>query len=38
MANELAADVRGGGVPQTGHWLPDENLEFLTAQLLEVPR
>jgi pimeloyl-ACP methyl ester carboxylesterase len=35
MAKELATDVRGGVAPDTGHWLPDENPEFLTAQLLE---
>src|SRR5919198_4862962 len=34
MAKELASDVRGGVAPDTGHWLPDENPEFLTAQLL----
>lgn len=34
MAREIANDVRGGVAPDTGHWLPDENPEFLTAQLL----
>jgi pimeloyl-ACP methyl ester carboxylesterase len=35
MARELATDVRGGVAPDTGHWLPDENPDFLTGQLLE---
>jgi pimeloyl-ACP methyl ester carboxylesterase len=34
MAQELASDVRGGVAPDTGHWLPDENPEFLSEQLL----
>lgn len=34
MARELATDVRGGVAPDTGHWLPDENPEFLSKQLL----
>ncbi|WGD50052.1 alpha/beta hydrolase [Bradyrhizobium sp. CB1650] len=34
MAREIAQDVRGGVAPDTGHWLPDENPEFLAAQLL----
>ncbi len=34
MAKQVASDVRGGVAPDTGHWLPDENPEFLTAQLL----
>ena len=34
MASEIASDVRGDVPPSTGHWLPDENPEFLTAQLL----
>lgn len=39
MARELANDVRGGVAPETGHWLPDENPDFLTRQLLEfLPR
>jgi hypothetical protein len=33
MAKEVASDVRGAVAPDTGHWLPDENPEFLTAQL-----
>ena len=35
MACELATGVRGGVAPDTGHWLLDENPEFLTAQLLD---
>lgn len=38
MAREIASDVRGGVAPDTGHWLPDENPEFLTAQLLTFLR
>ncbi len=34
MAKELGTDVRGGVAPDTGHWLPDENPEFLTQQLI----
>lgn len=34
MAKEVATDVRGGVAPDTGHWLPDENPEFLSKQLL----
>ncbi|WP_407149889.1 alpha/beta fold hydrolase [Bradyrhizobium sp. ORS 86] len=34
MAKQVASDVRGGVAPDTGHWLPDENPEFLTARLL----
>jgi hypothetical protein len=34
MAKEIAADVRGGAAPNTGHWLPDENLKFLSNQLI----
>src|SRR4051812_10778268 len=35
MAREIGTDVRGGVAPDTGHWLPDENPEFLTSQLLD---
>jgi len=38
MAREIASDVRGGVAPDTGHWLPDENPEYLTAQLLTFLR
>jgi pimeloyl-ACP methyl ester carboxylesterase len=39
MARELANNARGGVAPETGHWLPDENPEFLTRKLLEfLPR
>lgn len=34
MAKELATDVHGGAVPNTGHWLPDENPEALSRELL----
>ncbi|MCA6124402.1 alpha/beta hydrolase [Bradyrhizobium sp. WSM 1704] len=34
MASEIAINVRGGVAPDTGHWLPDENPEFLVIQLL----
>lgn len=34
MAKELASDVRGGVAPDTGHWLPDENPEYLSKQLI----
>jgi pimeloyl-ACP methyl ester carboxylesterase len=34
MAKELASDVHGGVAPNTGHWLPDENPEYLSRQLL----
>lgn len=34
MARELANDARGGVAPETGHWLPDENPEFVAQQLL----
>ncbi|MGH9898104.1 MAG: alpha/beta fold hydrolase, partial [Pyrinomonadaceae bacterium] len=34
MAKELAINVRGGVAPNTGHWLPDENPDFLSRQLL----
>jgi pimeloyl-ACP methyl ester carboxylesterase len=35
MAKEVASNVQGGVAPGTGHWLPDENPEYLTNQLLE---
>ncbi|MER9656540.1 alpha/beta hydrolase [Mesorhizobium sp. M0152] len=35
MAREIGSDVRGGVAPNTGHWLPDENPDFLTGQLLD---
>jgi pimeloyl-ACP methyl ester carboxylesterase len=38
MAREIGTDVRGGVAPDTGHWLPDENPDFLTAQLLDFFR
>jgi pimeloyl-ACP methyl ester carboxylesterase len=34
MAKEVASEVHGGVAPNTGHWLPDENPEFLSKQLL----
>jgi pimeloyl-ACP methyl ester carboxylesterase len=34
MARELADNVQGGVVPNTGHWTPDENPEFLVEQLV----
>lgn len=33
MAKELATNVEGGVAPDTGHWLPDENPEFLSQRL-----
>jgi pimeloyl-ACP methyl ester carboxylesterase len=35
MAKDLATDVHGGVALNTGHWLPDENPEFLATQLLD---
>jgi pimeloyl-ACP methyl ester carboxylesterase len=35
MAKELASNVRGGVAPNTGHWLPDENPDYLSKQLLD---
>lgn len=34
MAKELAINVSGGVAPNTGHWLPDENPDFLSKQLV----
>jgi pimeloyl-ACP methyl ester carboxylesterase len=34
MARELAVNLEGGVVPDTGHWTPDENPEFLADQLV----
>jgi pimeloyl-ACP methyl ester carboxylesterase len=34
MAKELATNVKGSVAPNTGHWLPDENPDFLAQQLL----
>ncbi|MCA0058344.1 alpha/beta fold hydrolase [Mesorhizobium sp. B261B1A] len=34
MAKDLGINVRGGVAPDTGHWLPDENPEFLTKELV----
>jgi pimeloyl-ACP methyl ester carboxylesterase len=31
----LATDVRGGVVPDTGHWIPEEQPEFLVGQLFK---
>jgi pimeloyl-ACP methyl ester carboxylesterase len=33
MAREIATDVRGGAVPCTGHWVPEENPAYVAAQL-----
>ncbi|MCC8979418.1 alpha/beta hydrolase [Bradyrhizobium sp. 10BB] len=38
MAQRLASDVSGGTAPETGHWLPDENPVFLSAQLVSFLR
>jgi pimeloyl-ACP methyl ester carboxylesterase len=35
MAKGLASNVVGGTAPDTGHWLPDENPEFLSQQLID---
>lgn len=35
MARGLATDVTGGTAPDTGHWLPDENPEFLSDRLID---
>ena len=35
MAQGLATNVVGGTAPDTGHWLPDENPEFLSRQLID---
>jgi hypothetical protein len=29
----LATDVRGGSVPFSGHWIPEEQPEFLVSEL-----
>jgi pimeloyl-ACP methyl ester carboxylesterase len=34
MAKQLASDVRGGVAPHTGHWLPDENPDYVSKQLV----
>lgn len=34
MAREVATNVQGGVAPNTGHWLPDENPDFLSKQLI----
>jgi pimeloyl-ACP methyl ester carboxylesterase len=31
----LAADVRGGVVPDSGHWIPEERPDFLVDQLFK---
>jgi pimeloyl-ACP methyl ester carboxylesterase len=31
----VAEDVRGGLVPNSGHWLPEEQPGFVAAQLLD---
>lgn len=31
----IATDVRGGLIPDSGHWIPDEQPEFLTDQLFK---
>ncbi|WP_354036466.1 alpha/beta hydrolase [Bradyrhizobium sp. S3.2.6] len=38
MAKEVAQDVHGGVAPKTGHWLPDENPDYLSRQLLAFLR
>jgi pimeloyl-ACP methyl ester carboxylesterase len=35
MAKEVATNVHGGVAPKTGHWLPDENPDYLSRQLLD---
>jgi pimeloyl-ACP methyl ester carboxylesterase len=35
MARELASDVRGAIVPGGGHWSPEENPEFVAAQIID---
>lgn len=34
MVEVVAADVRGGSIPGCGHWVNEENSEFLLAQLV----
>ena len=34
MLGGVASDVRGGAVPDCGHFIPDEQPEYLTAQLI----
>jgi pimeloyl-ACP methyl ester carboxylesterase len=31
----VAEDVRGGLVPNSGHWVPEEQPDFVAAQLLD---
>ncbi|TWB88990.1 hypothetical protein FBZ93_117174 [Bradyrhizobium macuxiense] len=38
MAQGLARDVNGGTAPDAGHWLPDENPEYLSARLIDFLR
>jgi pimeloyl-ACP methyl ester carboxylesterase len=32
---QLATDVRGGAIPECGHWIPEERPDFLIAELLK---
>ncbi|MBD2771960.1 alpha/beta fold hydrolase [Iningainema tapete] len=34
MVREAASDVRGGSVPHAGHWIAEENPDYLIQQLL----
>jgi pimeloyl-ACP methyl ester carboxylesterase len=38
MARAVAENVRGGVAPKTGHWLPDENPDFVSKQLVTFLR
>ena len=33
MAELVATDVRGGSIPNCGHWVAEENPNYLLAQL-----
>ena len=35
MARELASDVSGAIVPGGGHWSPEENPDFVAAQIID---
>ena len=35
MMNQVAADVRGGSINRSGHWITEEQPDALTARLLD---
>ena len=35
MMETVATDVCGGGVPQSGHWVPEEQSDYLAGELLD---